>query len=169
MRNQTGLTEEQIQQCQLNWIFLTSGEVGIGETLNERDGNDGNEHFSREKLVDVTIQLDTSQAHISGSKTKFNEDMNGVVLGADAFPGSNAIDPNSRLSLLACLAHELSHAERYFLGFRRPWKGVDSHLDEAETSLHASFKPVLSFYDRIDLVEDARSRIDLWSKEIGEE
>lgn len=169
MRNQAGLTEDQIQQCKLYWDFLTSSEVEVGETLYEQDESDGNKHFNREKLVNIKIQLDTSQAYNSGSKTRFNEDRNVVILGADAFPGNNTIDPNSRLSLLSCLAHELSHAERYYLGFRRPWKGLDSHLDEAETSLHASFKSGLSFYDRRDLVEDARWRIDMWSKETSEE
>lgn len=102
-------------------------------------------------------------------KTKFNEDRNVVFLGADAFPGPNAVDANSRLSLLACLAHELSHAERYYLGFRRPWKGCNVHIDEAETSLHASFRSAISHRDRSDLVEDAHNRIISWNKEISEE
>jgi hypothetical protein len=66
------------------------------------------------------------------------------------------------MSVLACLAHELAHAERFELGFQRPNKFPDSLIDESETSLHASFMPVLSSTEREDLVEDAVDRLYQW-------
>jgi hypothetical protein len=48
------------------------------------------------------------------------------------------------------------------LGFQRPYHPPDSYLDEAETSIDASFRPLLSSVDRIDLVEDARDRLIDW-------
>jgi len=38
----------------------------------------------------------------------------------------------------------------------------DSLIDEAETSLHASFNSVLNSKDREDLIEDARDRLNQW-------
>lgn len=84
-----------------------------------------------------------------------------VFLGADALPGEG-LDANARLSTLACLAHELAHAERFLLGYRRLTDLPDVLLDEAETSLRASFTSVLSLKDREDLVEDARDRLIQW-------
>ncbi len=81
-----------------------------------------------------------------------------MLLGADVYPG-NGVDANSRLSLLTCLAHELAHAQRFHLGFSRPTNEPDLLVDEAETSLHASFIPELADVDRVDLVEDARDRL----------
>ncbi len=155
MRNQAGLTKEQIDQCKLIWNFLTSGDSDIG-------------HFDDAKLEGMKIELDTSEAHKHGSKTRFNEDRNIVILGTDAFPGHNVIDPNSKLSEIACLIHELSHAQRYYLGFRRPCNPLaDYRLDEAETSLHASFHSALYPSDRSYLVEDAQKHIESWLKEKG--
>jgi hypothetical protein len=84
-----------------------------------------------------------------------------VFLGADALPG-DGVDANARLSTLACLAHELAHAERFQLGYRRPTDLPDVLLDEAETSLRAAFTSILSPKDREDLVEDARDRLIQW-------
>ena len=84
-----------------------------------------------------------------------------VLLGADAFPGEG-VDANSRMSALACPAHELAHAERFRLGYRRPTDLPDVLLDEAETSLRAAFTSVLRRKDREDLVEDARDRLIQW-------
>ncbi len=84
-----------------------------------------------------------------------------VMLGADAYPGSGT-SANSRMSILACLAHELAHMERSEAGYRRPFDAPDSFIDEAETSLRASFTSVLSPKDREDLVEDARDRLIDW-------
>jgi hypothetical protein len=70
------------------------------------------------------------------------------------------------MSLVSCLAHELAHAERYDLGFRRPHELPDVLLDEAETSLHASFMNGLGPAEREDLVEDALDRLNQWFGEL---
>jgi hypothetical protein len=101
--------------------------------------------------------FDTSEAVQYASRTRFNEAQNTVFLGADVLPG-DGVDANARLSTLACLAH----AERFHLGYRRPTDLPDVLLDEAETSLRASFTSVLSPKDREDLVEDARDRLIQW-------
>jgi len=66
------------------------------------------------------------------------------------------------MSMLACLAHEIAHAERFEIGYDRPFEFPDSLIDEAETSLRASFTRVLIPRDRQDLVEDARDRLIQW-------
>ena len=68
----------------------------------------------------------------------------------------------ARLSTLACLAHELAHVERFYLSYRHPTDLPDVLLDEAETSLRASFTSILSPKDHEDLVEDARDRLIQW-------
>jgi hypothetical protein len=133
-RNQVGLTEEQIAYCMEAWAVL---------------------------CADRPIAFDTSEAVQYASRTRFNEAQNTVFLSADVLPG-DGIDANARLSTLACLAHELAHAERFHLGYRRPADPPDVLLDEAETSLRASFTSVLSAKDREDLVEDARDRLIQW-------
>ena len=84
-----------------------------------------------------------------------------VLLGADAYPGAG-VDANSRMSVLACLVHELAHAERFAVGYRRPTSLPDVLLDEAETSLRAAFTSVISPTEREALVEDARDRLIAW-------
>lgn len=133
-RNYIGLTEEQIQRCKETWEFL----CGRSE-----------------------IQLDTSAAWQHGSRTRYDERRREVILGADAYPGSGT-SANSRLSLLACLAHELAHLRRANRGFRRPLTLPDRHLDEAETSIYASFLRNVWPHDREDLIEDARDRLIDW-------
>lgn len=69
----------------------------------------------------------------------------------------------ARMSVLACLAHELAHLERHQKhGYDGPVELPDVLLDEAETDLHASFMPPLTPMDREYLVEDGRDRIDEW-------
>jgi hypothetical protein len=109
----------------------------------------------------VRIELDTSEAAGNSSRTRFNEERHKVFLGADALPGEG-VAAVSRMSALACLAHELAHVERFRLGYRRPLQLPDALLDEAETSLRASFTSVLRMKDREDLVEDARDRLIQW-------
>jgi hypothetical protein len=133
-RNQVGLTEKQIAYCIEAWAVL---------------------------CADRPIAFDTSEAVQYASRTRFNEAQNTVFLGADVLPG-DGVDANARLSTLACLAHELAHVERFHLGYRRPTDLPDVLLDEAETSLRASFTSVLSAKDREDLVEDARDRLIQW-------
>lgn len=130
-RNQHALDDVQLDRCRRAWELLT-GNQGIG--------------------------LDVSEAKRHGSKTRFNEARNVVLLGADAYPGIGT-DANSRLSMLTCLAHELAHAQRFHLGFQRPIREPEMLVDEAETSLHASFTPELADVDRVDLVEDDRDRL----------
>ena len=134
-RNQEGLTSSQIEYCRMAWEILTS---------------------QRQEF-----ELVITEAGKPGSKTRFNENRKAVLLGANAFPGIG-LDANSRMSTLACLAHEFSHTERFTLGFRRPLDLPDILIDEAETSLHASFLPVLNPKDRKDLIEDARDRLIQW-------
>jgi hypothetical protein len=133
-RNQIGLTERQIAYCVEVWAVL---------------------------CADRPIAFDTSQAVQYASRTCFDEVQNTVFLGADALPG-DGVDANARLSTLACLAHELAHAERFQVGYRRPTDLPDVLLDEAETSLRAAFTSILSPKDREDLVEDARDRLIQW-------
>lgn len=137
-RNHVGLTEREIGYCLRAWELL------CGE--------------NRRVLV-------ITDANIHSSRTRFNE-INGLVhLGADVKPGIGS-EANSRMSVLACLAHELAHAERFEHQVQRPIEFPDNLIDEAETSLHASFMSVLSAKDRRDLIEDARDRLSQWFGEI---
>jgi len=133
-RNQHGLRARQIEYCQEAWSVLCGAEP---------------------------VALDTSEAAQNGSRTRFNEDRNLVILGTDAYPGEG-VDANSRMSTLACLTHELAHVERYRAEYRRPVNLPDVLIDEAETSLRAAFTSVLSGKDREDLVEDSRDRLIQW-------
>jgi len=133
-RNQAGLTDKQIEYCEEVWAVLRA---------------------------DRQIVLDVSAARQNFSRTRFNEDHNKVFLGADAFPGEG-VDANSRMSTLACLAHELAHVERFQLGYRRPTELPDVLLDEAETSLRAAFTSLHRKKNREDWVEDARDRLIQW-------
>ncbi len=132
-RNHSGLTERQIDYCMEAWALL---------------------------CADLPVELDLS-ARRNFSRTRFNEEQNTVFLGADAFPGTG-MDANSRMSTLACLAHELAHVERFQLGYHCPTALPDALLDEAETSLRTAFTSILRRKDREDLVEDSRDRLIQW-------
>jgi hypothetical protein len=110
-------------------------------------------------------KLLTTTALRHSSRTHFNEADGSIYLGADVKPGAG-IEANSRMSILACLAHELAHAERFELGFQRSVTLPDNLIDEAEASLHASFHPILNPKDREDLIEDARDRLNQWFVEM---
>ena len=133
-RNQVGLTEHEIARCVEAWEVLCGDRV-------------------RELVVE--------QAREHSSHTRFNEADGKVYLGADVLPGAGYF-ANSRMSYRACLAHELAHAERFESGYQRPCELPDNLIDEAETSLRASFQPTLSLRDREDLIDDARERLNLW-------
>lgn len=133
-RNRIGLTDHEIEHCLLTWRFLCG-------------------RFKRE--------LDPSEASRHGSRTRYDERRRVVILGADAYPGTGQ-SANSRMSVLACLAHELAHMRRAARGFRRPLTPPDSYLDEAETSIYASFLKDVWPRDRADLIEDARDRLTDW-------
>jgi hypothetical protein len=106
--------------------------------------------------------LDTSRARESCSLTAYSEARRTVYLGANVFPNLGAVFATARMSMMACLAHELAHAERHALGFARPAVLPDVLLDEAEASLHASFHQAVRPRDREDLVESAHERILKW-------
>jgi hypothetical protein len=133
-RNERRLSDREIEYCVLAWSILC-GEDQKTLVLNE--------------------------ARMDRSSTRFVEQSNLVSLGADAYPGEG-FSANSRMSVLACLAHELSHAERFVRGYRRPLEMPDMLIDEAEASLDASFHQALSPKDREDLREDARDRLTDW-------
>ncbi|MFN7413959.1 MAG: hypothetical protein ACK5RT_08635 [Dolichospermum sp.] len=133
-RNRNGLTDRPIEYCIEAWQVLCGDEDRI---------------------------LITDEANINSSRTRFVEDRNVVYLGADAYPGNNS-SANSRMSVLACLAHELSHMQRFDREYRRPLDMPDILIDEAETSLNASFHIALGSKDREDLIEDARDRLIEW-------
>lgn len=133
-RNQVGLTAQEIARCIEAWEVLCG---------------------------DKKWELATDYAYHHSSRTRFNEIDGKVYLGADVKPGIG-IEANARMSFLACLAHELAHAERFGIGFQRPLGLPDNLIDEAEASLHASFMPTLSLRDREDLIEDARERLNQW-------
>jgi hypothetical protein len=135
-RNKQGLTEREIARCEQIWVLL--------------DGNG-------------CCGMVTSEAHLSGSRTRFSQTVNLVYLGADALP-SSGVHARSRMSEVACLAHELAHAQRFRMGIDRPVEQPAVFLDEAEASLHASFMQRIGFLDRRDLVEDARFQIAEWQK-----
>jgi hypothetical protein len=140
-RNQVGLTEREIRHCLETWNVL-SGE-------NKRD-------------------LNVTEASTHSSRKRFDEIKGVVYLGADVKPGIG-IEANSRMSVFACLAHELAHLERFERGFQRPIDFPENLIDEAEASLHASFVSVLNPKDREDLIEDARDRLNQWFVEKHEE
>jgi hypothetical protein len=133
-RNQAGLTERQIAYCLEVWEALCAGRPS---------------------------ELDTTEATQYASRTRFVEEQNKVILGADALPGKG-VDANSRLSPVACLAHELAHVERFDQGYRRPTGLPDLLVDEAEASLRASFMLGLTMKTREDLIEDARDLLIQW-------
>lgn len=133
-RNQRGLSESEVEYCVLAWSILCGDDQ-------------------------KTLIIDEARA--DHSSTRFIEDKDVVCLGANAYPGEG-FSANSRMSVLACLAHELSHADRFARGYRRPFEKPDMLIDEAETSLDASFHQALSSKDREDLREDARDRLTDW-------
>ncbi len=140
-RNNVSLTEREIDQCISVWKLLCG---------------------AKERTLII------SEASKHSSRTYFDQEHNVVYLGADVKPGTG-IEANARMSILACLAHELAHAERYELGFDRPVDFPELLIDEAETSLHASYLSILNPKDREDLIEDARDRLNQWFVETSEE
>lgn len=130
-RNQRSLSRRKIAICEAIWELLGGNEV---------------------------CPLDIREASEHGSRTRYNQTANVVYLGADVEPGIGT-EARVRMSELACLAHELAHAERFRLGYDRPDTETANAIDEAEASLHASFMQPLSITDRHDLIEDARDQI----------
>jgi hypothetical protein len=133
-RNRVGLTDDQIRICVHAWQLVCGKTPRL---------------------------LDLSEAARHGSRTRYDERRRVVILGADAVSGTGQ-SANARMSVRACLAHELAHVLRAEMGFTRPFAPPDAYLDEAETSIHASFLKNVSRRDREDLVEDARDRLIAW-------
>ena len=140
-RNQRGLSESKIVNCQAIWEYLDGSQV---------------------------CPLLVTEAAEHGSRTRFSQAINAVYLGSDVEPGIGA-EPRVRMSEVSCLAHEMAHAERYRMGIDRTTDQPDVLLDEAETSLYASFVTPLSEKERIDLVEDARTQIAAWQRATAHE
>jgi hypothetical protein len=107
VRNLRGLTEYEVRRCQIIWEVLG-----------------GNEWCA----------LNISEADQHSSQSRFNEGRKIVFLGADVEPGVGT-DARSRMSALACLAHELAHVQRYERGYRRALELPDKLIDEAEASI----------------------------------
>jgi hypothetical protein len=135
-RGKDALNDRQIEMCREIWEVL------------------GGDHI---------CELDFSDAMKHGSQTRFNQAKNRVFVGADVMPGRLMVDARSRMSPMACLAHELAHAERYNkYGFDRPLEMPDKLRDEAEASLLASWNPSLNKNDKSCLVEDDRDQLITW-------
>ena len=133
-RNQRGLSEEKVENCQAIWEYLEGSRV-------------------------CPLLVDEATEH--GSRTRFHQAVNAVYLGADVEPGQGT-EARVLMSEVSCLAHELAHAERFRMGIDRTVDRPDVFLDEAEASLYASFLVPLSEKERKDLVEDARTQIAAW-------
>jgi len=134
IRGRTALDQTQIERCKQIWQVLKGYEF---------------------------CNIDLSEATQHCSKTRFSETHNLVFIGSDVVPGRST-DARSRMSELACLAHELAHAARFRYGFVRPVDLPDKLLDEAEASLHASWYIPLNASDRFFLVDDARDQLRKW-------
>ena len=142
-RNREGLSDRDVENCQQVWVLLGG---------------------------DVVCPLDVSSCRESGSKTAFVQAGFAYVrLGADVLPDRRinipdvAVLARTWLSLTACLAHELAHAERYLMyKFDRTIESPDHFLDEAETSIHASHNSFIEETDRHILIEDARDCLQQW-------
>jgi len=67
------------------------------------------------------------------------------------------------------LAHELAHARRFAKGYRRPFDLLSYLIEEAQTSLDASFELLLEDQDRRDLVEDANDQTAEWLNQFSKE
>jgi len=137
-RNLDALDRRQIENCEHIWSVLLQSE-------------------------EIFVQLDVSRAGRVGTMTGFNEQETKVYLGANVYEGPG-FSANARLSAMACLAHELAHAQRHVHGRGRSKTLPEIFLDEAETSIEASFMRVLSRRDRRDLVEDAGDYLTIWMR-----
>lgn len=91
-----------------------------------------------------------------------------VYFGADIYPGTGVVDPNSALSMKAAVAHELSHFHRWKDRRELPL-GVHRHLDEAMTSLDATlrFAKDLTPHEVQQLIQDALLRLGMHYQELS--
>lgn len=140
VRNQKGLSAVELARCEMVWCVLIDAQ---------------DEKFR------VEPSLDVSHATTDFTVTVYDERTNTVRVGANVLPGLGS-EACERLSLTACLAHELAHAQRFFAGMRRSFDFPDSLLDEAETSLWAAHLVPLLDSEVEDLIDDSRSRLAHW-------
>lgn len=121
------------------------------------------------RVINTFLGLDPEAPvrHEEGARTRFrvfaeeDEQVAEIVFGPDIYPGSGFADPNSSLSMIAAVAHELCHFYRW--RDKRELNDVDlQHLDEAITSLEAILAFRLSERDTKLLVADAIQRLLLF-------
>ncbi len=130
-RNKAPLRQGHIKECKDTWAVLGGRRRGV-------------------RLV-----FDKSSKKF---RTRYDYTKKVVYVGTDVLPlpSSMCLLPHSQLSILACLAHELAHAERHRMGIDRPFIGVGALIEEAEACLHAAFYPALSEEDRNTLYKCAQ-------------
>ena len=109
----------------------------------------------------------------SGSSTKFvvSQDAEGqefgeIVFSNDIYPGQSITNPNAALSLRGAVAHELTHVYRWQDKTELP-HGVNTHIDEAMTSLEAAlrYSHSLDTTDVQGLISDSLHRLRLYIAE----
>lgn len=88
-----------------------------------------------------------------------------VVFGADIFPGTSVVDPNSSLSMQAAAAHELTHYHRWLNKTELDGENL-VEIDEALTSLEAvlRYSSSLNETEVKQLVADAIQRLQLFAQ-----
>lgn len=126
MRNRSPLRQGHIKECKDKWAVLGG----------------------RRRNVRIIFDHSSKKSH-----TRYDYARKVVFIGTDVLPlpSSMCLLPHSQLSILACLAHELAHAERHRMGISRPFDGIGALIEEAEACLHAAFYPALSDDDRATL------------------
>jgi hypothetical protein len=88
-----------------------------------------------------------------------------IVYGADIFPGTSVVNPNSSLSMRAAVAHELSHFHRWRDKTELNGEHL-SEIDEALTSLDAvhRYQAHLNENEVRQLVADAMQRLQAFAQ-----
>ncbi len=152
-RNQKALTDKQIEDVRTLFNFMVTPDAK----------DDVGDSFDGDVLSEFEVKIDFSRAKIDGTRTTYADEDNIIYIGTNIYPVmSGPQTANATMSMMACLAHELAHAQRKFLGYRRNSVGRGELIDEAETSLHASFFSYLNPFHREQLVRDATERLEGW-------
>jgi len=123
-------------------------------------------------VFNTFLGLDSTLAvrYAAGSRTVFRVPAAGpdggdceVTFGEDIYPGKSVLDPNSSLSMLAAVAHEVTHYCRWRDKTELPLSDLEE-IDEALTSLEAilRFPRDLNEHDTRQLVADAIQRLQLY-------
>lgn len=91
--------------------------------------------------------------------TGYNENLDLLLIGTDAYPRTDLDHPNSMISYKGAMAHEIVGHREAFIRGHTLFKSGDV-LDEAQASIRASrFAPGLSQKERQTLLDDAESRL----------